>query len=113
MTKALACLLLLTFVFTINSVQGQQAGPTLFTYDELVALYENDPPAADLSNKLAKLLTTPFVNNSVRTRPATAKSLRVATWNIERGIEFEALKAALTNHQRFFRRLAPAMRGSG
>jgi len=36
----------------------------------------------------------------------------VATWNIERGLEFDAIKAALTNDQRFFRRLTPAMRST-
>jgi endonuclease/exonuclease/phosphatase family metal-dependent hydrolase len=114
MTKAPAGLLLLIFVFTFNSAQGQQAsGPALFTYNELVALYENDPPSQELSTKLTKLLSTPFVNNSFGTRPGkTSSVLRVATWNIERGLEFDALKAALTNDQRFFRRLKPAMRGS-
>ena len=113
MTKALAVFPLI-FVFIFNSAQGQQAnGPALLTYNELVALYENDPPSPELSNKLTKLLTTPFVNNSVVTRPAkTSSMLRVATWNIERGLEFDALKAVLTNDQRFFRRLKPAMRGS-
>ena len=37
-------------------------------------------------------------------------SLRVATWNIERGLEFDAVRAALTNEQRFFRRLRSATR---
>ncbi len=113
MTKALVVFLLI-FLFTFNSAQGQQANdPALLTYNELVSLYENDPPAEDLSNKLTKLLTTPFINNSVGTRTANTRSmLRVANWNVERGLEFEALKAALTNDQRFFRRLTPAMRGS-
>src|SRR5918993_1211487 len=114
MTKALAVFLLLIFVFTFNSAQGQQnGGPALLTYNELLELYENDPPSPELSTKLTRLLTTPFVNNSVGTRPGKTRSMpRVATWNIERGVEFEALKAALTNDQRFFRRLTPAMRGS-
>jgi endonuclease/exonuclease/phosphatase family metal-dependent hydrolase len=33
-------------------------------------------------------------------------------WNIERGLEFDAVKAALTNDQRFFRRLPVAERSS-
>ena len=114
MTKAWAVFLLLIFLFTFNSAQGQQSsGPALLTYNELVALYENDPPSAELSNKLTRLFTTPFVNNSVGLRRGKTRSmLRVATWNIERGLEFEALKAALTNDRRFFRRLTPEMRGS-
>lgn len=123
MTKvvALVCLLLLSFNF--NSVQAQQgtSNPPLLTYNELVALYETDPPSADLSNKLTRLLTTPFVSNSaggrparvIRTNSSTQDSfVRVATWNIERGVEFDAVRAALTNDQRFFRRLTPATRGS-
>src|SRR5215216_957931 len=121
MKNARRYLLLLTTTFIFTTAQAQSAGtssPTLLTYNELVALYETDPPSPELSNKLTKLLNTPFVNNSIGTRAARAiKStatrgdfLRVATWNIERGVEFNAVKAAVTNDQRFFRRLRPAIR---
>ena len=123
MTKAAAVVLLLLLNLTFyNTVQGQQAaaGPPLLTYDELVALYEMDPPSAELSSKLNKLLTTPFVNNStgvraprmIKTSASQSGPIRVATWNIERGLEFEAIKAALTNDQRFFRRLPAVTRGA-
>src|ERR1041384_7567561 len=115
MIKAALALLLLTCAFFSTSIQAQQAsGPALLTYNELVALYETDPPAEDLANKLRKLLTTPFVNNASGTRATKSRDgiVRVATWNIERGLEFEAVKAALTNDQRFFRRLPAADRGS-
>ena len=116
-------LLLLTCSFLTNSTQAQTtgtSGPTLLTYKELVDLYENDPPPPELTNKLTRLLETPFVNNSAGTRPAKVvkgvasqtRVLRVATWNIERGLEFAAVKAALTNDQRFFRRLTTAQRSS-
>src|SRR5688572_5733013 len=120
-TKAAAVIFLLAL--TINSVSAQQvSAPPLLTFNELVALYETDPPSPELSDKLARLLTTPFVNNSAGVRPPRGIStatlskpgfLRVATWNIERGLEFDAVKAALTNDQRFFRRLPLSMRGSG
>ena len=120
LTKAVAVVFLLAL--TINSVTAQQvSGPPLFTFNELVALYETDPPSPELSDKLTRVLTTPFVNNSVGVRPPRGIStatlsqpgfLRVATWNIERGLEFDALKAALTNDRRFFRRLPASMRGS-
>jgi endonuclease/exonuclease/phosphatase family metal-dependent hydrolase len=93
----------------------------LLRFNELVELYENENPSPELSNKLNKLLTTPFVSNSVGTRPArsvktmsgtTGPYVRVASWNIERGLEFEAVRAALTNDQRFFRRLSPTARPS-
>lgn len=95
--------------------QGSITGPPLLTYNDLVALYENDVPSEELHHRLTRLLTTPFVNNSARTRagssPAPSRnSLRIAMWNIERGLEFDAVKAALANDQRFFRRLAPEIR---
>jgi endonuclease/exonuclease/phosphatase family metal-dependent hydrolase len=122
MTKVPALVLLLIFLFFHGTIKAQtQTGPSLLTYNELVALYENDPPPPQLFEKLNRLLTTPFVNNSagtraVRSTPTASHSqggfLRVASWNIERGLEFDAVKAALTNDQRFFRRLTPAMRSS-
>jgi len=109
-------------VLLLKSIQAQQvSGPPLFTFNELVALYEIDPPSPELSAKLKRLQTTPFVNNSAGLRPPRGISaarlsrqgfLRVATWNIERGLEFDAVKAALTNDRRFFRRLPASMRGS-
>ncbi|MGQ0762511.1 MAG: endonuclease/exonuclease/phosphatase family protein [Acidobacteriota bacterium] len=93
------------------------SGPALLTFNDLVALYENDVPAAELQNRLTQLLSTPFIDNSLnssglrRVKPIDSahseKSIRIAAWNIERGLEFEAVKAALTSDQRFFRRLSP------
>ena len=118
-----------TCIFTIlflvltfsGSVKAQQttSPPALLTFSELLSLYETDPPSAELSSKLTRLLATPFVNNSAGVRgPRVIKTstsqdgvLRVATWNIERGLEFDAVKAALTNDQRFFRRLPVSARG--
>ena len=97
----------------------QSSSAPLLTYKELVELYENDSPRPELADKLNKLLTTPFVSNAVGTRAARSiKStsgthgafVRVATWNIERGLEFDAVKAALTNDKNFFRRLSAAER---
>jgi endonuclease/exonuclease/phosphatase family metal-dependent hydrolase len=110
MTNARRLFLLLTTTFIFTTAYGQ-AGPTLLTYNELVALYETDPPSPELAAKLLMLLNMPFVNNSAGTRAPRGKLPRVATWNIERGLEFDAIKAALTNNQRFFRRLPHSMRG--
>jgi hypothetical protein len=113
-------LLLLVLILFPNSTPAQQSGPPLLSYDDLVTLYEQDVPAPELAARLQRLLTTPFVSNSAGVRGPKAGSqddlgkrfLRVATWNIERGLEFEAIKAALVNDQRFFRRLPAASRSS-
>jgi endonuclease/exonuclease/phosphatase family metal-dependent hydrolase len=114
------CVWLLLVFSCCSLTVAQQSGPPLLTYNDLLALYENDVPPAELAARLERLLTTPFVNNSagVRGQKAGSRSdfgkrfIRVATWNIERGLEFEAVKAALSNDQRFFRRLPAADRGS-
>jgi endonuclease/exonuclease/phosphatase family metal-dependent hydrolase len=90
----------------------QPAAPRLLSFDDLVRLYEIDTPPADLQNRLDQLLNTPFVNNSARNArplkpnfPNSGRSIRVASWNIERGLEFDAIKAAFLNDRQFFRGL--------
>ena len=121
LSKPHVCVLLLFVVLSsISITPAQQSGPPLLTYDDLVTLYEDDVPTPEMAAKLQRLLTTPFVSNSVGVRGTKAGSqedlgkrfIRVATWNIERGLEFEAIKAALMNDQRFFRRLPAAARSS-
>ena len=84
----------------------------MLTYDELVQLYEQETPPEALQNKLRLLLTTPFVSNSASARgvrpllPRTAKLgqfLRVVEWNIERGLEYDAIKRAFTDAAGFAR----------
>jgi hypothetical protein len=93
-----------------SGADPQTTGPALLTYDEIRQLYEQDTPPAALGDKLNRLLTTPFVSNrasisGVRplkpSSPQTGKFLRVAEWNIERGLEFDAVKLAFTDPQRF------------
>ena len=67
-------------------------------------LYEQDPPPPRLEAKLKDLLDTPFVENKAQTglrktvspgREPIAQALHVAQWNIERGVNFDAVAAAL------------------
>jgi endonuclease/exonuclease/phosphatase family metal-dependent hydrolase len=98
----LSLLVLIAAVAGGLSVHAQQ--PELFTYDELVQLYETQDLPQALQAKLDRLLTTPFVSNTASTRvrvlprsPQLGTFVRVVQWNIERGIEFDAIKAALTD----------------
>src|ERR1044072_385147 len=97
---AFACLLLAI------ETNAQQQAPQLLTYDELVQLYEQESPPEALRDKLRRLLTTPFVSNAATARrvrpllPSTAKLgqfLRIVEWNIERGLEYDAVKLAFTD----------------
>lgn len=109
---ALKVLLLVAAVSLSNhqSVKAQQDAPELFTYDELVQLYQKEELTAVLQIKLERLLTTPFVRNAAFARgirprlPESVKLgtfLRIVQWNVERGIEYEAIRSAFTDPTRF------------
>jgi endonuclease/exonuclease/phosphatase family metal-dependent hydrolase len=107
---ALAALLPFSAVPARAAASGRTRGPEPLTYEELVRLYESETPPAPLAGKLRSLLTTPFVSNEATergARPLKPRSerlgpfLRVAFWNIERGLEFEAVQSALTDPSSF------------
>jgi endonuclease/exonuclease/phosphatase family metal-dependent hydrolase len=89
---------------------AQQPAPELFTYDELVQLYEQETPPSALQDKLHRLLNTPFVSNDSSASgvrpllPSTARLgqfLRIVQWNIERGLEYDAVRSAFTDSAAF------------
>jgi endonuclease/exonuclease/phosphatase family metal-dependent hydrolase len=109
LTKKYGSIALLLLILSA-AVRAQQTPPALFTYDELVKLYEQESLPDDLRLKLERLTTTPIVNNAARARgvqpmkPTVAnlgRVLRVASWNIERGLNFNAVRAALLGAERF------------
>jgi hypothetical protein len=88
--------------------------PQLFSYDELVAL-ENQELSPELAHKLRVVTTTPFINNEAyyrgaRPRPLDVQglgpTLRVAFWNIERGLELDDIQLFLTDKERFMAKVA-------
>ena len=116
---------LCVFIFCASLPTAQPAVPSaadLLTYNELVKLYEQPVPPEELRIKVQKLLTTPFVNNeqsasgTVSRKPESAAighSLRIAQWNIERGIEYDALETVLTDPLKFVSLLDHAKYPSG
>jgi endonuclease/exonuclease/phosphatase family metal-dependent hydrolase len=84
--------------------------PAMLSYPELATLGEQETVDPALAAKLHTLLTTPFINNEAYfngTKPlrpdlkGMGPSLRLVEWNIERGIEFDKIKLALTDTQGF------------
>jgi endonuclease/exonuclease/phosphatase family metal-dependent hydrolase len=84
--------------------------PKLFSYEELVQLSLDQPLTPELTEQLRVVTTTPFVNNEAyysgaRPRPLDVKglgpTLRVACWNIERGLELDDIQLFLTDKDRF------------
>jgi endonuclease/exonuclease/phosphatase family metal-dependent hydrolase len=99
-TKILFWLVLFGCLF-IKINADTSAAPEFFSYPELKQLYENDKLSPSLELKLNRLLTQPVTDNSFRSNTPLAfsrskmigKFLRVVHWNIERGLQFDALKA--------------------
>jgi endonuclease/exonuclease/phosphatase family metal-dependent hydrolase len=85
--------------------------PQLLSFEDLVALSSTAKPKSALQKRFAKLLDTPFVSNDEAVtgephRPdsgTTGPALRVGLWNIERGLNFDLIRAALTNSAEFER----------
>lgn len=84
--------------------------PKLFSYDELVQLSSDQELSPDLAEKLRTITTTPFINNEAYLNgakprpldvPGLGPSLRVAFWNIERGLELDYIQLFLTNKDAF------------
>jgi hypothetical protein len=84
--------------------------PQLFSYDELVQLGSSQELSPELADKLHVVTTTPFINNEAYYRGARPRALevnglgptlRVALWNIERGLELDDIKLFLTEKERF------------
>src|SRR3954463_13902523 len=84
--------------------------PALFSYDELVQLSLPKELAPEVAEKLRVITTTPFVNNEAYLGGARPKplevaglgpSLRVAFWNIERGLELDYIQLFVTDKDAF------------
>lgn len=86
--------------------------PKLFSYDELVQLSLDQEMSPELAEKLRLITSTPFVSNEAylngaRPRPlevaGLGPSLRVAFWNIERGLGLDYIKLFLSDKDAFMR----------
>jgi len=96
--------------------------PPLLTYSELVELGEHETVDPALQEKLHTLLTTPFINNEAYfegvkpLRPnldGMGPCLRVVMWNIERGIELDNIRLALTDKPAFLAKARAAAAAKG
>jgi len=91
---------------TSQSQKKRQPNPGMLSFDDLVTLASTPDPQGQLGARLETLLTTPFVHNAPDGeaaqphRPAVENLgavVRVGQWNIERGLNFELIRAALTD----------------
>jgi endonuclease/exonuclease/phosphatase family metal-dependent hydrolase len=83
---------------------ARTAARDILSFDELVTLSTTDQPGGPLAAKLDRILRTPILSNeaaSAGTQPhrplvdGLGPVLRVASWNIERGLNFDLIRLAL------------------
>ena len=94
-----------------NVAADQSQGPDLLSFDELVALASSARPEGALGDHLNVLLNTPFVHSETAAditpdRPnvtGLGPVLRVGLWNIERGLNFDEIRSALSDPNAFLR----------
>jgi endonuclease/exonuclease/phosphatase family metal-dependent hydrolase len=98
----LGALLLCASVAAFGAPRAAASPAASLTFDDLKTLSGKDAPAEALE-RLEVVLSTPVVDNSASRRsrprrpevPGLGRVLRVAQWNIERGLEFEEIVSAL------------------
>jgi len=114
--KALVCLLIavVSSLLRATPLRAQNyvrdSEPKLFTYEELVHLNSDQELSPELAEHLRLVTTTPFINNEAYLNgarphplevPGLGPSLRVAFWNIERGLELDDIQLFLTDKEAF------------
>ncbi|MBV8569268.1 MAG: hypothetical protein JO319_01535, partial [Acidobacteriaceae bacterium] len=86
------------------------SGPQTLQFADLVELSQHELPNETVDTKLSKLLTTPFISNEAYFAGAKPKRpssqalgpfIRGILWNIERGLEFESIRTALVQPDKF------------
>ncbi|MGA2430959.1 MAG: endonuclease/exonuclease/phosphatase family protein [Candidatus Acidiferrum sp.] len=104
-----------------HSAVAPPENPELLSFDELVTLSGTAKPEGTLAARLDSLLNTPFVQSEKTAADIAPRRpdvrglgtvLRVGLWNIERGLNFELIRAALGDRDEFLR-LATAQPGLG
>ncbi len=119
--KRIACRTLTACLLALISVPGfavagdSGANRNLLSYAEITDLYTQNSLSPELGLRLNTILTEPFVGNFAVSpeRPALASSsllgtyVRVAHWNIQRGLEYDALEAVLDSEERTVAMLDP------
>ncbi len=81
--------------------------PNFLSFDDLVTLSKTADPTGDLAHRLDSLLNTPFIHDDPSAKPLRptvpnlGPVLRVAMWNIERGLNLDLIRAALTDPIQF------------
>lgn len=84
------------------------------TFDELVQLSQQQQPQGELAKKLSSVLNYPIIDNSIncgekftlQENEKLGKFVRIASWNIARGVNLEKIKLAFTDSESLMGKIA-------
>src|SRR5215208_4036597 len=112
------------FLFPIDKSEAKDDGdslsfiyyhaPATLAYDELIELRKTGEASSSLQPKLDALFRVPFISNEARAATAQieireseklGRFIRIASWNIERGLELDLIKMALVDPESFKQRI--------
>jgi endonuclease/exonuclease/phosphatase family metal-dependent hydrolase len=108
-----ASVILSTLIFPLLAAAHEPkpvTAPEFLTFEELLTLSDTDQPPQPLAEKLDRLLTAPILSNDATfagSRPHRPRVdgigpvLRVVSWNIERGLNFDLIRLALSDPDAF------------
>jgi hypothetical protein len=106
----IVCLVNPAFSQTVSNALLRGSGPKLLSFDELKNLAMVAQPKGALAEELNEVLTTPFVRSGASATaihphrpsvPGLGTIVRAASWNIERGVNFDLIESALANAKQF------------
>ncbi|HSU59542.1 MAG TPA: endonuclease/exonuclease/phosphatase family protein [Bryobacteraceae bacterium] len=113
--KAFLALLIFYFAGPPTAAHAAQdlikfQGPSTLAFEDLVRLAAEDPPSHGVQARLSRVLSEPFISNQATLAGAKPKRptvagvgpvLRIAEWNINRGMNAPQIKAALLEGAQF------------
>ena len=121
--RASAALLVILACTSIGRAEEPAVtGPPKLTFEELLRLARNEEPPPVLDDKLHRLLNEPFISNEAASSGARPMKpaergldplLRVAEWNIARGVHEPEVEMSLSRTEEFLETAQRNRRNNG
>jgi len=92
---------LLLIISALAASNAVARGMEFLTFDELRSLANSAEPTADEAARLDQLLITPLIVNDTSSTVGAGQIIRIAFWNINDGLEWPMIEAALRDPREF------------
>ena len=85
----------LLIIVALAASNAVARGMEFLTFDELRSLANSAEPTVDEATRLDQLLITPLIVNDTSPTLGANQTIRIAFWNINEGLEWPMIEAAL------------------